>query len=230
VAAQRRDDDDDEEARVIRSWRAGTMPRRIVIAAAAALVPLIAGCDAGANAPSLQWHAPTDGATTTIGNITVSNAFLLGGPLSSALRPGQNASFFFGLTNTGTHLDKLIRVSAPGVAQSVLLPGGRVTVNSEHSVLLTGPRPQVILEHLLRPLSGGSVVTLVLTFQEAGQVKLQVPVMPRAQYYSTLSPPATPTSTPSPAVSPSTPIASPTPSARHHSKHHSPTPSPSVSP
>lgn len=229
---------------MIRSCRGAAMPRRIVIAAVAALIPLIAGCDAGTNAPSLQWHQPTDGAGATFGGITISNAFVLGAPLGSELRPGQNAGVFFGLANTGTSFDRLISISAQvkqqngklvTLARSVLLPGGRVTVNSQHSVLLTGPRPQVILEHLLRPVPGGSVVTLKLSFQKAGQLTLKVPVMPMAQYYSTFSPPPAPTSTttPAPITSLVTPTATPTAtiSSRPHHKHHrSPSPSPSASP
>ncbi len=202
---------------MIRSCRAGTMSRRIVIAVAAALVPLIAGCEAGTNAPSLQWHQPTDGTTTTIGGLTISNAFVLGAPLGSELRPGENAGLFFALTNTGTSGDRLIGISAPGLARSVLLPGGRVVVNSQHSVLLTGPRPQVILEHLLRTVTGGSVVTLVLSFRSAGQLTLRVPVMPMAQYYATLSPAPTPT------ASAAKPTAAP--AGKHHHKHASPSPS-----
>lgn len=227
---------------MIGSCRGGTMPRRVVIATAVALVPLIAGCDAGTNAPSLQWHAPTDGTGGIIGGITVSDAFVLGPPLGSELRRGQNAAVFFGLTNSGTSADRLTSVAAQiklgdgkntslvPLAQSVLLPGGQVTVNSQRSVLLTGPKPQVILEHLLLPVTGGSVVTLRLQFQKAGQLTLNVPVMPRAQYYATLSPPPTPTPTATPSTHASSPSPSPsaTKSRRHHGKHRTPTPSPSA--
>src|SRR5260370_40122542 len=73
--------------------------RRIVVAVAAALIPLIAGCEAGFNAPILHWHQPTDGTTTTVGNITITDAFVLGAPIGSTLRIGQNAGLFFGLAN-----------------------------------------------------------------------------------------------------------------------------------
>ena len=43
-----------------RSGGGSGYPRRILIAVAAALIPMIAGCEAGANAPSLHWHQPTD--------------------------------------------------------------------------------------------------------------------------------------------------------------------------
>ena len=172
---------------MLRSSRGGKVSRRIVIAVAAALVPLIAGCEAGTNAPTLNWHQPTPGSQATVGNISISDVFVLGAPIGAVLRPGQNAGMFLGLVNTGSP-DQLVSVSAPGVAQSVRLPGGVVPLRSQQAVLLTGPRPQVILEHLLRPLAGGSVITVFLRFAKAGTVKLQIPIMPRAQDYATLLP------------------------------------------
>jgi len=206
---------------VHRSGGGGGYPRRILIAVAVAVIPMIAGCEAGASPPSLNWHQPTDGTYHAIGNITISNAFVLGAPIGASLPVGQNAGLFLGLVNIGTP-DRLLSVSAPGVAQSVRLPGSQVTLATQHAVLLTGPAPSVVLEHLLRPLAGGSVITITLTFAVAGTVTLKVPVMPRAQFYTTLLPaptptaaspkPSTPTATPGSSASPST-SASPSPSA-----------------
>jgi copper(I)-binding protein len=189
---------------VIRSSRRSTVSRRVLITVAAALVPLIAGCEAGTNAPSLQWHQPTDGTGKVVGDITISNAFVLGARLGAVLQQGQNAGLFLGLVNTGSP-DRLLGIRTPGVAGSALLPGGRILLLHNHSVLLTGPRPAVILQDLTRPLTGGSVVTIYLEFQKAGTVKLQVPVMPRTQAFATLhaAPAAAPTVTPSPTPSPS---------------------------
>jgi hypothetical protein len=92
----------------------------------------------------------------------------------------------------------------------VLLPGGGVGLASQQAVLLTGPAPKVILEHLLRPLNGGGSVRLVMNFQNAASVALDVPVMPQAQYYSTFSAPPTPTPIPTP-----TPTATPVKHSRH---------------
>jgi len=207
---------------VIRSSRGGMVSRRILIALAAALVPLIAGCEAGTNAPVLHWHQPTDGTGAVVGDITISNAFVLGAPIGAVLKPGQNAAMFFGLVNTGSP-DRLLSVAVPGVARSVLLPGGQVPLRSQQAVLLTGPRPSVVLTDLLRPVSGGSVVIVVLTFQNAGIVRLKVPVMPKAQYYSTFSPPPAPT----PSASQT---ASPRPGRRGASPSTSPSPTPSSTP
>jgi copper(I)-binding protein len=211
---------------VHRSGGGGGYPRRILIAVAAAVIPMIAGCEAGTSAPSLQWHQPTDGTYHAIGNITISNAFVLGAPIGASLAVGQNAGLFLGLVNTGTP-DRLLSISAPGVAQSVLLPGGQIPLPNQHAVLLTGPRPTVILQHLLHPLprpkNPSSVITITLTFAVAGQVTIKVPVIPRANFYATLFPAPTPT-TPSP--KPPTPTATPGSSA---SPSGSASPSPSAS-
>ena len=207
-----------------RSGGGGGYPRRILIAVAAAVIPMIAGCEAGTSPPSLNWHQPTDGTYHAIGNITISNAFVLGAPIGASLPVGQNAGLFLGLVNTGAP-DRLLSVSAPGVAQSVRLPGNQITLTTQHAVLLTGPAPSVVLEHLLRPLTGGSVVTITLTFAVAGTVTLKVPVMPRAQFYTTLLPAPTPT-TPSPKPSTPTPTATPGSSG---SPSNSASPSPSAS-
>ncbi len=201
---------------MIRSSRGAAMSRRMLIAAAIALVPLIAGCEAGTNAPTLHWHPPADGSSADAGPyITISNVFVLGAPIGSVLEPGQNAGLYMGLVNTGSP-DRLLSISAPGVARSVQLPGGGVTLLSQHRVLLTGPQPLVLLQDLVRPLTGGSVIRIVLTFAKAPSETLSVPVMPRASYFTTFSPAPAPTS------------ASPSPSAQRHGRSGSPSPSPSA--
>ncbi len=198
---------------MLRSSSGKKYSRRILIAVTAALVPLIAGCEAGTNAPTLHWHQPTDGTGETVGSITISNAFVLGAPIGSALRTGQNAGLFLGLVNLGRR-DHLLGIAAPGTARQVLLPGNRIILASQRPVLLTGPRPRLILSDLQHPLTGGSVVKIVLTFAKAGVVTVEVPVMPRAQYYTTLRPaPApSPTKTITPGATPTaTPKASSSP-------------------
>jgi hypothetical protein len=182
---------------VIRSRHRTARPRHLVILAIAALIPVLAGCEAGNNAPTQEWHQPTDGAGIVHDNISIRNVFVLGAPIGSAVPAGQSAGVFLALINNGSP-DKLVRMTAPGTAASVLLPGGAVGLGSQQAVLLTGPAPKVILEHLLRPLDGGGSVRLVMNFQNAASVTLTVPVMPAAQYYTTFSAPPTPTPTPTP--------------------------------
>lgn len=191
--------------------------RRLLVLAIAALIPALAGCEAGNNAPTQEWHQPTDGTGTVHHDIAIRNVFVLGAAIGSTIKAGGSAGVFLALINNGS-ADKLVKISAPGTAKSVTLPGGSVSLPSQKAVLLTGPAPKVVLEGLIRPLTGGSSVRLVLTFQNASSVPMTVPVMPRAQYYSTFSPPsptpsATPTTKGKHKSATATPSASPSPSA-----------------
>lgn len=194
--------------------------RRACAVAAVALIPVLAGCEAGSNAPVLHWHPPTSGASATIkeggGEIAIRNAFVLGAPVNATLPAGTSAGMFVGLVNTGPR-DRLVSISAPSAATSVTLPKGGVVLEQDQSALLTGPAPELILTGLTRSLPGGTYVKVLLTFQKAGTVSLDVPVLSRSDSYATFSP---------------APTVSPTPSASAKGKHHgqaSATPTPSVS-
>jgi len=197
-------------------WRGA--PRRLALVAAAALIPVLAGCEAGNNAPTLAFHFPTDAAGATVGDLSISNVFILGAPLGRSLAPGQSASLFLALvTNRGGAPDKLISVTADGTAASVSLPGTPAIVYG-HPVLFTGPHPQVVLTYLTRTVTSGSTIRVVLTFAKAGPVTLLVPVFARAAHYVTYAPPQ-------PSASPTIRV------TRHHVRGHpSPSPSPSASP
>jgi len=205
---------------VICSSRGRTVPRRILVAAAAVLAPLIAGCEAGTNAPSLHWHQPTTGTFATVTkNITISNAYVLGPPIGKVLGTGQNAGLFLSLVNAGKPPDRLVGVSTP-VARSVLLPSGGVTLSAGQRVLLAGPQPRLVLQNLTKPLAGGTVITITLTFAKAQATTINVPVVPWATFYSTISP------------APGASSASPSTSPKGHGAPTSgpPTPSPTGSP
>lgn len=203
-----------------RSSRRGSALRRACAVAAVALVPVLAGCEAGSDPPILHWHPPTSGASATIkeggGEIAIRNAFVLGAPPGATLPAGSSAGMFVGLVNTGPR-DRLVSISAPGSATSVTLPTGSVLLEQDTSALLTGPAPKVIVSGLTRSLPGGTYVRMLLTFQRAGTVSLAVPVIARAESFATFSP---------------APTASPTPSASAKGRHHhkaSATPTPSAS-
>jgi copper(I)-binding protein len=173
------------------------MPRRLLIVAAAALIPVLAGCEAGNSAPTLNWHYPTDGAGTVVNGISIRNVFVLGPQLAGELPAGQSAGLFLAIVNSGSP-DRLVSINAPGTATSVTIPGNGIRLATNQSVLLTGPAPEVILNGLTRTLTGGTVITIVLNFQNAGSVALRVPVVPAAQNYATFSPAPTPTPTVTP--------------------------------
>lgn len=195
-----------------------TVANRLLIGALALLIPAIAGCEAGDNAPTLEFHQAAGGAYGAANDISVSNAFVLGAPSGSTVPLGADAGLFLSLYNRGTGDDKLLSISAPGSAASVRVTGGTVSLPGYSVVNLTGPRPVLVLSGLRRTLAGGEAIPLTFDFQHSGSVTLQVPVEPQSFYYSTFSPPAaTPAATAtatakskSKATSKATPAAKPT--------------------
>lgn len=190
---------------MFRSSFGKTVARRLTIGALALAIPALAGCEAGLNAPTLQFHAASGGVYQTFDKISINNAFVLGAPTGS-VPAGSSVSMFFSLFNNGPSADRLVGVTAPGAAANVQLTGGGVNVPARSSVNLTGPSPSVVLSDLSKPLSSSGSVTVKLFFQRLGVVTIQVPVQPRAFEYSTFSPPP-----PSPSASPSTQPAKPAP-------------------
>ena len=167
--------------------------RCLLLGATAMLVAALAGCEAGADAPTLQFHPASNGTTTVVNGIRIDNAFVLGPAIGSSLPVGGQAGVFLSLT-TQNH-DQLLSARAPGTASSVTLTNAPVTLPPGMVVDMSGPAPEIILNNLTSPLSGGETVELALTFTTAGEVTLQVPVEPAAYDYTTYSPPPPPAPT-----------------------------------
>ena len=181
--------------------------RRLLFGALAVLVPALAGCEAGLNAPTLEYHPAAFGGYATHDGISISNAFVLASSTGVAV---PRAGVFFSVTSlTG---DRLVSISAPGTAPLVHIAGGAVNLPAQTPVDLTGPEPQVVLTGLSSPLNAGSTITMVFTFARAGGVTMSVPVEPHAYEYATYSPPpALPTPKPTtPASGSASASASPT--------------------
>ncbi len=173
--------------------------RRLLVGAIALMVPALAGCEAGLNAPTLQFHPASFGETTTVDGITIDNLFVLGPAPGASLPAGGQAAVFVSLSSAST--DTLTSVSAPGTASSVRLANGPVPLGPNTVADLSGPSPLITLDGLTSPLSGGQSVQLVLHFATAGNVTLSVPVEPAAYEYATFSPAPTPTTSASLSVS-----------------------------
>ena len=140
--------------------------RRLLLGAIAVLVPALAGCEAGFNAPTLEFHPASSGVSTTVNGITLNNLFVLGAPVGSAIPAGGRAGVF--LTLKSQNGDRLVAVSAPGAASSVKLTGGPVNLPAQTPVYLGGPVPQMVLTGLASPLGGGETVQLTLVFAWRG--------------------------------------------------------------
>jgi len=172
--------------------------RRLLVGAIALLVPVLAGCEAGLDAPTLDFHPASYGVSTTVNGVVIDDLFVLGPPPGQTLPVGGQAGVF--LTLEAYSGDQLKSASAPGTASSVQLIAGPVTLNQDSPVDLSGPHPTIVLDGLTRPLSGGETVQLTLDFASAGPVTLGVPVEPAAYEFATFAPPPTPTATASTAA------------------------------
>ena len=171
--------------------------RRACAVAAVALIPVLAGCEAGGDAPVLHWHPPTNGASATItaggGEIAIRNAFILGGrrPTSPCRRAVRRAcSWGWSIRARGTAWSGSPR-RAPRLRSRC--PRAASCWRGITSALLTGPAPELVLSGLTRSLVSGSYVRVLFTFQKAGTVTLTLPVIDRADSYATFSPAPTPT-------------------------------------
>jgi copper(I)-binding protein len=165
--------------------------RRLLIGAVALLLPALAGCEAGLNAPTLQFHPASNGTTIVQNNIRIDNLFVLGSPPGTIAPAGGRTGAFLAIQSYNG--DRLLSVSAPGAASSVKLVGGPVNLPPYTPVDLTGPTPRVVLDGLTSSLSGGQTIQMSFTFAVAGTITLSVPVEAHTTYYATYSPPAIPT-------------------------------------
>ena len=174
--------------------------RRLLLGALAVLAPALAGCEAGFNAPTLEYHPAAFGGYAAHNGITIDNAFVVA-PTTGVAEP--RAGVFFSVTSQDG--DRLVSVRAPGTAPVVRISGGAVNLPPQVPRDLTGPVPAVVLTGLSSPLTAGSTITMNFNFARAGTITMQVPVEPPAGEYGTFSPPpALPTPTPKASASPTT--------------------------
>jgi len=178
--------------------------RCLLFGALAVLGPALAGCEAGLDAPTLEYHPAAFGGYATQEGTTIDNAFVLASSTGVAV---PRASMFFSMTSQDG--DRLVSISAPGTAPLVRITGGAVNLPPGTPVDLTGPEPKVVLTGLSSPLMAGSTITMNFSFARVGTITMQVPVEPQAYEYATYSPPPSipapaPTKSPKASASPTT--------------------------
>jgi len=164
--------------------------RRLVVGAMAVLLPALAGCEAGFNAPTLQYHPANFAANTIQGGISFSDLFVLDTATNGEGVAGGQAGVFLSLF--AKNGDRLTGVTAPGTASSVKIVGGSVDLPAQDAVNMGGPVPKVVLTGITNPLQGGETVPISFTFAKAGTITVSVPVEPKQFEYATFSPPASP--------------------------------------
>ena len=169
--------------------------RRLLFGALALLLPALAGCEAGNNAPTLQYHPANFTANRMQNGISLSNLFVLATASNGAGVAGGRAGVFLSLYAQDG--DRLTKITAPDTAGAVKIAGGSVNLPAGVPVNLSGPVPKVVLTGLTNPLDAGATVSLTFTFAKAGTITAAVPVEPKSFEYATYSPPAIPNPAPS---------------------------------
>src|SRR6185312_13466763 len=79
----------------------------MLFGALAVLAPALAGCEAGYNAPTLEYHPAAFGAYATKNGVSISNAFVLGPSPSGPEVAGGRAGVFLAITSQDGELVKL---------------------------------------------------------------------------------------------------------------------------
>jgi copper(I)-binding protein len=179
------------------------------IAGALAVIPAVSACGAGEDPQSAQATQLTEGVNvTTRSGVAVRNLFVLGPPSGQRINPGSAATLYASVVNDSAdgQPDRLVGISAPGVAQAVQIQGGGIDLPYQRLVQLgtSSPAgvttPLITLQGLAMPLGGGELLNLTLQFEKAGALRVAVPVVPRDGSYTTYAPApvTTPTAAPSP--------------------------------
>ncbi|MET9341534.1 MULTISPECIES: copper chaperone PCu(A)C [unclassified Nonomuraea] len=183
--------------------------RRWIIAAAAFLAaPVLAGCAAGFDANTNQPYAPNEAAALIqdgsygARGIKIPQAFVLGPDSGAKLAQGGSAPIYLHVVNTNGQADSLVSVAAEVGTVKLAAP---IALPSNEGVNTGKPSPQLMIEGLSKPLSGGESVRLALQFANAGSVSVNVPVITRSREFAQY--PSAPGATPAPPT--------PTPTASH---------------
>jgi copper(I)-binding protein len=196
------------------------------IAGALAVIPAVSACGAGEDAQTSQPTQLTEGVNVTTKNgVAVRNLFVLGPPPGQKINPGSAATLYASVVNDSADAqpDRLVGISAPGVAQAAQIQGGGIDLPYQRLVQLgvsspTGiTTPLITLQGIAMPLSGGESLKMTLQFEKAGALQVAVPVVPRDGSYTTYAPaplitqPATPATPATPSAAEVAPSAAESP-------------------
>ena len=199
--------------------------RRMVavgIAGALVILPAVSACGAGDDPQTARPTQLTEGVNVSTKNgVVVRNLFVLGPPPGQQINPGSAATLYAVVVNDSTdgQPDRLVEISAPGVAQAARIQGGGIDLPYQRLVRLGVASaagittPLIILQGLATPLSGGESINVTLRFEKAGALQVAVPVVPRDGYYTTYAPAPVTTPTAAPSATEAAPSAAESPSS-----------------
>jgi copper(I)-binding protein len=170
--------------------RAPRRTARIALAGGVALgAVLLAGCGAGQQAQTSEQVAAVGGANADAGNILIRNAEIAypkSIPSSADIYPvGGTAPVEMTIVNQGESADRLVSATSPLGSVRIegdgsLPPQRAIVVSPDESAPKTPGATRIKMEitGLREPIRSGLEYPLVLSFQQAGQVTVPLPVAP----------------------------------------------------
>lgn len=170
--------------------RASRRPAAIALAGGVALgAVLLAGCGAGQQAQTSEQTSAVAGANTQVGDIAIRNAEIAYPdtvPASANVYSvGGTAPVEMVIVNQGRAADRLVSGTSPLGTVKIdgdgSLPAGRALVAGTNKDIPTPPGANPVtmeITGLREDIRSGLSYPLVLTFQQAGAVTVQLPVAP----------------------------------------------------
>lgn len=166
---------------------ARSRPSRVVIGVGAAVAALLlSGCGAGQLTGTSTQGSSAGGANAAVGELVVRDAEIQfgTGPLTAVAHPaGSTAPLQMRIVNEGATADRLVFASSPFASAVQIsgvtdIPAGQaLVVNGTTAETEPGARTaQITMTGLVNDIRAGLTYPVVLTFQNAGSVTLDVPV------------------------------------------------------
>lgn len=162
------------------------MKRRMLGSAVLGAALLVAGCGAGQITQTDTQQAGVNGAKAQVGDIAIRDATLTfpdnAGSGPAVYPPGSDVDLRMSIVNEGAAADELVSARSDA-ATSVAIEGTR-TVYGGNTLRIGAVPPdlegvedgKLILRDLTTQVRPGELVSVTLTFRDAGRVTLEMPV------------------------------------------------------
>lgn len=166
---------------------ARSRPSRVVIGVGVAVAALLlSGCGAGQLTGTSTQRGSAGGASATVGDIAVRDAEIQFGTgvVAAVVHPaGSSAPLEMRIVNVGGTADRLLSASSPFAAAVEIsgvtdIPGGQALVvgGTPTAAAPSTRAAQITMTGLVNDIRSGLTYPVVLTFQKAGPIRLDLPV------------------------------------------------------
>lgn len=152
-----------------------------------ALAATLSGCSAGQVSQTAAQEAAVNGASKTVGNITLRNVHLRAEQTSDFVQPGSEVELLFVAANESPDTNDKLKAITSDVGTVALtgdtsLPASDVLIVGEADGQIAALEAAETADaakatvSLSKPITNGLTYTFTFDFEKAGQVDVQVPV------------------------------------------------------